>query len=170
MNNPRPFFLAIGLSTLLSPLSGIAAPSETEALLLEEIRALRASIEQMESRLAAVEEQVATVAVSSVPMAASAATSADNATFMERVAAAVQLRDQRVMYPWMDSGLWSGVRGGMSPDEVVAILGEPTLEDPSLHKRVDTVYTYRGRNPATGQLVVGKVKFYRSKVVEVEAP
>ena len=55
-------------------------------------------------------------------------------------------------------------------EEVINILGEPSMTDPSLHKRIDTVFTYRGRHPGTGKKVTGKVKFYRNVVADIENP
>lgn len=166
----RHIFLAAAL--LVSASIGLAqtASSASEAVLLEEIRALRSSLERVESRLTAVEQQLAAVATAPVAAQSTSTEVADNGTFMDRVAAAVKLRDERILFPWMDKALWAGVQEGMTPKEVREILGEPTLEDPSLHRRIDTVYTYRGRSPATGDLMVGKVKFYRNEVVEVEVP
>ena len=43
----------------------------------------------------------------------------------------------------------------MSPEEVIAQLGEPTLDEPSLNRRIDFVYTYQGRRPATNQKIEG---------------
>jgi hypothetical protein len=58
----------------------------------------------------------------------------------------------------------------MTPEEVVTLLEQPTLNEPSLHKRVDFVYTYQGRRVATAKKVTGIIRFYKGKVIEVEAP
>ena len=39
-----------------------------------------------------------------------------------------------------------------------------------MHKRVDFVYTYQERRVATAKKVEGIIRFYKGKVVEVEAP
>jgi hypothetical protein len=50
------------------------------------------------------------------------------------------------------------------------VLDQPTLNEPSMHKRVDLVYTYQGRRVATAKKVAGIVRFYKGKVIEIEAP
>ena len=39
-----------------------------------------------------------------------------------------------------------------------------------MHKRVDFVYTYKGRRVATAKKVTGIVRFYKDKVIEIEVP
>ncbi|MCB1122134.1 MAG: hypothetical protein KJT03_11335 [Verrucomicrobiae bacterium] len=58
----------------------------------------------------------------------------------------------------------------MSKDDAIAILGEPDLIEPSLYKRVDTVFTYKGRQSSTGKRVQGIIRFYRDQLKEIESP
>ena len=67
---------------------------------------------------------------------------------------------EKAVYPWMQAEKWAQLNKGMTPDEVVAVLGPP-LNDPSLHKRIDTVYTYVGRRVATNEKTTGIVRFYK---------
>ena len=53
---------------------------------------------------------------------------------------------------------------GMPVESVLQILGKPTLNEPSLHKRIDYVFTYEGRRVATKKKVEGKVRFYKDRV------
>lgn len=138
--------------------------------ILGEIEKLGAGMQRMEQRLADLESQVVALAAEKVETLQSVSADDQSATFIERVADVVQSREERVNFPWMDANLWAGVKEGMSPEEVVGILGEPTMEDPSLHKWVDIVYTYQGRKPATGEKLKGKVKFFRNKVTAIEIP
>ena len=59
---------------------------------------------------------------------------------------------------------------GMSPEDVIAQLGEPTLDEPSLNRRIDFVYTYQGRRPATNKKIEGKVRFYKGEAIDIERP
>ena len=70
----------------------------------------------------------------------------------------------------MDSAKWAPLRMGMSPEDVIAHLGEPTLDEPSLNRRIDFVYTYQGRRPATNQRVEGKIRFYKGEAIDIERP
>ena len=72
----------------------------------------------------------------------SSSSSQASPSLIENVVAAVKQREQEVNFPWMDSAKWAPLRMGMSPDEVIAQLGEPTLDEPSLNRRIDFVYTY----------------------------
>lgn len=137
--------------------------SDQLSLVLSELRELRAGMARIEERLEQLEEQ----AGERLP---ADGLQSQPATFMERVATAVAVREERINFPWMDRALWDQVEEGMNPEAVKAILGEPTLEDPSLHKRIDTVYTYRGTSPQSGKKLVGRVRFYRGEVVSVDLP
>ncbi len=89
---------------------------------------------------------------------------------IEQVVDAMHVREQAINFPWMDLAKWKQLKVGLSPDEVVDVLGEPTLNEPSMHKRVDFVYTYEGRQPSTGKRVSGVVRFYKSQAIEIELP
>lgn len=154
----------------LLPLHLLADPATNEAILAE-LKKLNAGLERLEKRLDDIDQRVDTiesVGVASVQSVDAAGPPSPN--MIDRMVEAVQLRQESIRYPWMDSNLWDKVQKGMSEEEVTGVLGEPILEDPSLHKRIDKVYTYRGRRPMTGELVLGKVKFYRNKVISIEAP
>lgn len=161
--------LILLLACLLPSL--VLGESATNDALLAELKKLNASIERLEQRLDNIDQRVEaieSIGASSVSSAGSAGP--PSPSVIDRMVEAVQQRQESIRYPWMDAALWENVKKGMSEDAVVAVLGEPILEDPSLHKRIDKVYTYRGRRPMTGELVLGKVKFYRNKVISVESP
>ena len=130
-----------------------------------------ATIERLEKRIDTMEANISSITeVTTGSNSSGASGGTSEATLMERVVEAVHVREQQINYPWMQTDLWGDLKKGMSPEEVETLLGEPTMEDPSLHKKIDTVYTYRGRRPADGELLVGKVKFRKNKVVTIEAP
>ena len=83
---------------------------------------------------------------------------------------AVKQREQQVNFPWMDNSKWVLIREGQSVDQVIAILGKPTLKEPSLRKWVDYVYSYQGRRPSDNKRIEGKVRFKKDTVVDMEAP
>jgi len=134
----------------------------------------RAEYDALLKRVEALEQQYAAVspdAVAEAVVAKQAASSPEQKeSFMDSVVDAVNMREEAANYPWMEAAKWDQLAKGMSEKEVRAILGEPTMDDPSLHKRVDTVYTYRGRRVATGELVKGYVKFYKKKCIVIERP
>ena len=70
----------------------------------------------------------------------------------------------------MSSDKWSRIQKGMSPRQVIDVLGAPTLDEPSLHKRKDRVWTWMGRRVATAKRVEGIIRFYKGEVIEIEPP
>jgi len=93
-----------------------------------------------------------------------------NTSILENVINVIQSREDNVNYPWMNSQLWESLKAGMTLKNVESILGRPTLDEPSLHKRIDTVYTYKGKQAYTGNMIKGTIRFYRSKLTEIEPP
>ena len=136
-----------------------------------EYEALAAKVAQLEARLAGVQTQqldsITQEVLSSMPASTSSQASP---SLIENVVAAVKQREQEVNFPWMDSAKWAPLRNGMSPEDVIAQLGEPTLDEPSLNRRIDFVYTYQGRRPATNQKIEGKIRFYKGEAIDIERP
>ena len=167
MKNSIIHCLSLSLTFLLCP--AINAEMDKSEAILEELRTLNQSVNRLEERVAQLEEGI--VESSSERLVESRESSDNSSTsLVQRVAEAVQLREQKANYPWMDDSLWAKIETGMSEEAVIAVLGEPSLDEPSLHKRVDKVYTYLGRRAVTNEKVVGKIKFQRGSVTEIEAP
>ena len=136
----------------------------------------RAEYEELAARVSALEASFAANSsdqldsITSKVMAALPVNSEEKTTLIKSVVAAVKKHEQDVNFPWMDSSKWALIRDGQSVDQVVAILGKPTLDEPSLRKWVDSVYTYQGRSPATNKRIVGKVRLRKGVVVDFERP
>jgi len=135
----------------------------------DEFDSLAKRVEQLEASVRMVKntqiEGLAAEAVSAMPM-----DMADKESLIESVVNTIQAKEEGANFPWMDTAKWASLKKGMSPEDVVATVGIPTLNEPSMHKRVDFVYTYQGRRVATAKKVEGIIRFYKGKVVEVEAP
>lgn len=131
--------------------------------------ALAQRVEQLEASLRVVRnkqvEEIATEAFAAMP-----ANTQDRQLLIDSVVTTIQSREEAASYPWMDVDKWSAIKKGMTPEEVVVVLDKPTLNEPSMHKRVDTVYTYQGRRVATAKKVTGIIRFYKGKVIEIEKP
>ena len=162
------FFLC--LAALDPCLSALQAQSQ-EAVTRAEFEALAAKVAQLEAGLAGVQTQQLDSITQEVLASMPASTSSQaSPSLIENVVAAVKQREQEVNFPWMDSVRWASLRKGISPEDVIAQLGEPTLNEPSLNRRIDFVYTYQGRRPATNQRVEGKVRFYKGEAIDIERP
>ena len=135
----------------------------------EEFLALQKRVEELESAVRVVKntqvEAIATETFAAMPM-----TQDDRNSLIENVVEKIQAQEESANFPWMEASKWVNVRKGMTPEEVVTLLEQPTLNEPSLHKRVDFVYTYQGRRVATAKKVTGIIRFYKGKVIEVEVP
>ena len=136
----------------------------------------RAEYEALAARVSALEANSAVNSsdqidsITSKVIAALPVKSEEKTTLIESVVSAVKKHEQNVNFPWMDNSKWALIRNGQSVDQVVTILGNPTLNEPSLRKWVDFVYTYQGRQPSTNKLFVGKVRFSKGVVVDLERP
>jgi len=156
---------------VLSGLVLFSSPSMSVAteVTKEEFLALQKRVEELESAVRVVKntqvEAIATETFAAMPM-----TQDDRNSLIENVVEKIQAQEESANFPWMEASKWVNVRKGMTPEEVVTLLEQPTLNEPSLHKRVDFVYTYQGRRVATAKKVTGIIRFYKGKVIEVEAP
>jgi outer membrane protein assembly factor BamE (lipoprotein component of BamABCDE complex) len=162
-------FLFILCLALLGPCLGALQAQSQGAVTRAEYQALAAKVAQLEARLAGVQTQQLDSITQEV-LASMPDSSSSEASLIENVVAAVKQREQEVNFPWMDSAKWAPLRKGMSPEDVIAQLGEPTLDEPSLNRRIDFVYTYQGRRPATNNKIEGKVRFYKGVVIDIERP
>ena len=146
--------------SLLAALFTVAnAESSLGESVLAELESLRKEVSALTERVQTLEKHIN-----------SGGAAESEPGILERLTDAMNEQKVATHYPWMEESLWNEVENGMSPEDVIAILGEPSMTDPSLHKRIDTVMTYRGRHPGTGKKVTGKVKFYRGVVVAIEKP
>lgn len=136
---------------------------EFEALLLR-VQLLERQVSQANS------SQIETIAAEVVSRTQATPAKANNSNIIEDVIRVIQSREENVSHPWMDAQKWERIEKGMPTEAVIAILGKPYKDEPSLHRRVDKVYKYIGRRVATNKKVEGIVRFYKNKVVDVEAP
>ena len=160
--------------SLLAVMGGLLFASSmslsAETVSREEFKALQERVEQLEATLRLTRntqiESIAAEAVASMPVN----DKADRESLVEDVVRVIQQREESANYPWMDADKWSKIRKGMSPEAVIAVLGDPTLDEPSLHKRKDRVFTWQGRRVATAKKVEGIIRFYKGGVIEIEPP
>ena len=89
---------------------------------------------------------------------------------IEKLADKVFKEEESNIFPWMDESKWTRLKLGMSPDEVKSILGKPIREFPSLNKRIDVAFIYKGRRIPSNKLVEGVVRFYKDELIEFEIP
>ena len=159
--------LLLSLTVLFTSLS-LSAQEVTR----EEFSALLQRIAALERSLASTRnmqmESLASHAIDQLP--AGELAGKERETFIQDVVTRIQQKEESANYPWMEEAKWENVRKRMSPEQVISILGQPTLDEPSLHKRKDRVFTWEGRRVATGEKVEAVIRFYKGKVIEIEPP
>lgn len=166
--NTKYFSLFSAFTALLISASTHLAAQEVSR---EEFQALQARVQQLEAQLNVTrDQQIEAIAAEAVASMPASNEKEERASFVEDVVKVIQQREEATNYPWMDPNKWVQIRKGMSPESVIAILGEPTLDEPSLHKRKDRVFTWQGRRVATNERVEGIIRFYRGEVIEIEPP
>ena len=138
--------------------------AEFEAL-LKRVQMLEQQLKQTDS--VSVDAIAAEIATRNTAVAE---TKVEKSGIIDRVISVMQSREENFSYPWMDAQKWAQIKKGMPVDSVLQILGEPNLNEPSLHKRIDYVFTYEGRRVATKKRVEGKVRFYKDRVANIEIP
>jgi hypothetical protein len=165
----------LGPLLLLAPMVPLEAEEASlEAVLAElsalrtEVAALRARVDLLETNTARVESRIEEAAQAGPQPSA---VRPEDPNFLDRLTDQLLYRDELAGdIPWLRPEPWTALRKGMTSEEVIALLGEPTYDEPSLNRRIDRVFTYRGRNSDTNQRVVGKVRFENDKVVNFELP
>ena len=166
----KQYFIILLAAGLLPAFSTFEAQAqEAQTVTRTEYEALAAKVAQLEARLNGLQPRQA-ASVTQEVLAIMPDTVSASSSLIENVVAAVKQREQQVNFPWMDLSKWAPLREGQTPEQVVAILGKPTLNEPSLNRRIDFVYTYEGRRPATNKKVVGKIRFYKGEAIEIVRP
>ena len=164
----KQYFFILLIAGLIPAFMSLEA-QEAQMVTRTEYEALAAKVAQLEERLNGLQLQQVD-AVSKEVLAAMPESASGSPSLIDSVVAAVKQREQQVNFPWMDLSKWAPLREGQTPEQVVAILGKPTLDEPSLNRRIDFVYTYEGRRPSTNKKVVGKIRFYKGEAIEIVRP
>lgn len=164
-----PTHLVLLVCLISAPFSQ-AETTDSQAQIIETLRQLTERLDRMEERLQAIESATVASVVQGVQSATTIPSASSNGTLVERVVDAFSLQQEAVLFPWMNADKWAQLKEGMSYGEVIAILGDATMDDPSLNRRIDRVLTYAGRRVSNNERLVGKVKFRRDQVVLIESP
>ena len=162
--NPIKLFSLTSLFVLCTSLTAIQAQVDS-SVSRAEYEALAARVSVLEARLNNQMDTLTSDVLQAMPEQGEGQKS-----LISSVVDAVKQREQQVNFPWMDKAKWALIREGQSADQVTVILGKPTLNEPSLRKWVDYVYSYQGRRPSDNKRIEGKVRFKKDIVVDVEVP
>ncbi len=164
------------IATLLLASAAHSADADQATLnqILAEIRALNEKVASLETRLAKYENAAETAAVLPAAVAAYAAANpppkGEKGKWYDNLRIELRKADARASGAWVKPETWGRLALKMSPDEAVAILGEPTLKKNSIRKDTDEIYIYEGDIAGTGNLIKGEVRIYKNKVSKIVAP
>lgn len=142
--------------------------------ILAEIRTLSEKVSSLEARLAKYEDTAETAAALPPAVAAYAAANpppkGQKDKWYENLRIELRKADARASGAWVKPESWDRLALKMSPDEAIAILGEPTSKKFSIRKDTDEIYIYEGDLEGTGELIKGEVRIYKNKVSKIVAP
>jgi vacuolar-type H+-ATPase subunit I/STV1 len=94
----------------------------------------------------------------------------EKASFFNKLKNEIYSQEALDSGPWAKKESWSGIRKNLTRFQVRKALGDPHEVNQSLKPRVDQVYLYTGDLNADGEEDVGKVNFFRDRVVSFESP
>lgn len=94
----------------------------------------------------------------------------EKSSFFNNLKNQIYSQEARDSGPWAKKESWSGIRNNLTRFQVRKLLGDPHEVNQSLKPRVDQVYQYSGDLDADGEEEVGKVNFFRDRVVSFESP
>ena len=94
----------------------------------------------------------------------------EKSSFFNNLKNQIYSQEARDSGPWAKKESWSGIRNNLTRFQVRKLLGDPHEVNQSLKPRIDQVYEYSGDLNADGEEEVGKVNFFRDRVVSFESP
>lgn len=145
-------------------------------LILAEVRALNDKVEELEKRVAAFEsasEETPAIARAAIDYAAANPPPTEEKSrnkWYENLRVELKKADVRASGDWVKPESWDQIKTGMDPEDVIAVLGEPSARKFSIRKDTDEIMIYEGDLHGTGKLVKGEVRIYKGKVRRFSAP
>lgn len=173
-------------------LPAIANGQQNVAALHQEIQILKQRLAALEARVATQEATIRQLQLHQPPRAAGAPAYTPNQaqapqqssgvigttaskvkttglSFMDRIRGGISYTSLPPSGPWTDPNNWNGLVKGMSPDDVVRLLGKPLYNKSSTRPRADYYWQYAGKLP-NGEQLAGRVRFYKERVIDWDLP
>ena len=91
-------------------------------------------------------------------------------SFMSRLRLELKSEDDKATGAWTQKETWAGMRRNLTMFKVRKLLGNPTRMTLNLDPRIDRVYHYEGDLDADGTEEVGRVSFFRDRVISFSSP
>jgi outer membrane murein-binding lipoprotein Lpp len=173
MRASHTFIVYLCLATL--PLQGQTDQATLDRI-LSEVRALNEKVASLEKRIAEMEGNAPAPQAASVPAEVAAFVAANpppkenKEKWYENLRIELRKADARASGEWVKPEAWSKIALKMKPEEVIAILGEPSFKKFSIRKDTDEIFHYEADLKGTGKLTKGEVRIYRNRVSKIVAP
>ena len=145
-------------------------------MILAEVRVLNEKVANLEKRVAAFEsdsEEAPAVARAAIEYAAANPPPVEEKSrnkWYENLRVELQNADFLASGNWVKPESWKRIETKMTPEEVIAILGEPTASKFSVRKENDEILIYEGDLHGAGKLVRGEVHVYKGKIRRFSNP
>ena len=160
----------------------LASGQQNPAALHQEIEVLKQRIAALEARVSNQDATIRQLQLSqtsrgtapSTYEAPQNVTSAGNVqtgglSIMDRLRSGISYTSLPPSGPWANPANWGSLAKGMSPDDVVKLLGKPLFSKDSTRPRADEYWQYAGKLP-NGEQLQGRVRYYRGSVVDWDVP
>lgn len=145
-------------------------------MILAEVRVLNEKVANLEKRVAAFEsdsEEAPAVARAAIEYAAANPPPVEEKSrnkWYENLRVELQNADFLASGNWVKPESWKRIETKMTPEEIIAILGEPTARKFSVRKENDEILIYEGDLHGTSKLVRGEVHVYKGKIRRFSTP
>ena len=140
----------------------------SNADLLRKLEEIQSKVDVLEKRVASLERKpTAPPANASINLPEN---KENRESFLKRLRSELSSSAARESGPWVDPKSWSGIRAGLTPSQVRAMLGRPHKQKLSINPRISDVWIYEGDLDADGKLERGTVNFSNGRVLSFEKP
>ena len=157
--------VAFALMALFS-FSPLQAQKEvTNADILRKLEAIEGKVNKLGQRVAALEAKSSSAVAVALPKGTE-----DREGFLKRLRNELGSSAARESGPWADTKAWDGIRKGLTPAQVRAILGQPHKQKLSINPRISDVWIYEGDLNADGKKERGTINFSNGRILSVEKP
>ncbi|MDQ8187940.1 hypothetical protein [Pelagicoccus sp. SDUM812002] len=156
------------LAIYLASFQSLHAEEKLDQVLVE-LQALRQQVANLEERIANLENSDVP------PVAALESQSSDikpqqRKNLFDSMRIELKKAEVRASGAWTSPSSWDSISTGLTVDEVIDALGEPTTRKFSVRRDTDEILYYRGDLEGTGEPVEGEIRIYKDKVRRFTAP
>ncbi|MDQ8183240.1 hypothetical protein [Pelagicoccus sp. SDUM812005] len=136
---------------------------------LTELKSLRQQVAELEARIDSLETENA-AAVAALDSDSSEIQPRQRKNLFDNMRIELKKAEVRASGAWTSPAAWNSIDNGLSVDEVIAALGEPTARKFSVRRDTDEILYYRGDLEGTGEPIEGEIRIYKGKVRRFTLP